>query len=162
MKIPLIVGVVALIFTVGVAVCASDFTAYLGNIPSTCNNCHVMDDAYEGWYHAGHKPWTTCNECHTPHALIPKYWVKAISGYHHVSTFFFGDIPDAIRAKESSRKIVQENCKRCHETTITNLDWEVMYNQYEEERYCIDCHRSQAHGSRGISILPYQHMEINQ
>ena len=29
------------------------------------------------------------------------------------------------------------------------------------ERYCFDCHRSAAHGERGISILPYKHTEEN-
>lgn len=162
MKLPLIVSVIALIFVMSVAVYTSDFTAYLGNNPSTCNNCHVMDDVYEGWYHAGHKQWTTCNECHTPHELISKYWVKAVSGYHHVTTFYFGEIPVAIRAKESSKKVVQENCVRCHETTITNLDWDFRYNRNDTERYCFDCHRTQAHGKRGIAILPYQHVEKNQ
>ena len=63
----------------------------------------------------GTAEWTTCNDCHTPHALIPKYIVKAQSGYHHVSAFLLGNIPDAIRAKETSREVVQENCIRCHE-----------------------------------------------
>jgi cytochrome c nitrite reductase small subunit len=27
------------------------------------------------------------------------------------------------------------------------------------DRYCFECHRSVAHGERGISLLPYQHIE---
>ena len=99
MKLPILVGVIALLAIVATGLYITDFTAYLGNNPSTCNNCHVMDYVYEGWYHAGHSEWTTCNECHTPHALIPKYITKAQSGYHHVTAFVFGNIPDAIRAK---------------------------------------------------------------
>jgi cytochrome c nitrite reductase small subunit len=117
-----------------------------------------MDAAYEGWYHAGHKSWTTCSECHTPHAFIPKYYVKAISGYHHVTAFSFGNIPDAIRAKESSRQVVQDNCVRCHQETVS----EIMAGPQEMDRYCFDCHRTAAHGSRGVSILPYQHQEEYQ
>jgi cytochrome c nitrite reductase small subunit len=162
MKIPLIISVIALIIVASVGVYVTDFTAYLGNNSSTCNNCHVMDNVYEGWYHAGHKQWTTCNDCHTPHELVPKYWVKATSGYHHVTTFLFGDIPIAIRAKDSSKKVIQENCKRCHETTINNLKWDVMYNRSDTERCCFDCHRNEAHGERGLSILPYQHTEKNE
>ena len=158
MKLPIIVGVIALLAVVGTGLYITDFTAYLGNNPSTCNNCHVMDYVYEGWYHAGHSEWTTCNECHTPHALIPKYITKAQSGYHHVTAFVSGNIPDAIRAKPHSRDIVQENCKRCHEATIANIDMSPMTG----ERYCFDCHRSAAHGERGISILPYKHTEENQ
>lgn len=144
----------------------TDFTAYLGNNPSTCNNCHVMDAVYEGWFHGGHKHAAACGDCHTPHALIPKYFVKAESGYHHVTAFIFKEIPGAIRAKESSRKIVQENCERCHAETISTIKLGLMDGpsdpQYESERYCFECHRTVAHGERGISILPYQHSEDNK
>jgi cytochrome c nitrite reductase small subunit len=117
-----------------------------------------MDNVYESWYHAGHKQWTTCNDCHTPHALIPKYLVKAESGYHHVTAFITGNIPVAIRARPASQAVIQENCKRCHETTIQNLTWETAYAG-EDERHCYDCHRTAAHGQRGLSILPYRHVE---
>lgn len=157
MKLALTIGILALLITAGVGLYATDFTAYLGNNPTTCNNCHVMDAAYEGWFHGGHMNWTTCSECHTPHALIPKYYIKALSGYHHVTAFVFGDIPEAIRAKESSRKIVQENCIRCHLETVSNIDTSPMIDG--SERFCFDCHRSVAHGERGASILPYQHAE---
>ncbi len=99
MKIALLVGISALLVVMGVGLYVTDFTAYLGNNPTTCNNCHVMDNVYESWFHGGHKQWATCSECHTPHALIPKYIVKAESGYHHVTAFLFGKIPPAIRAK---------------------------------------------------------------
>jgi cytochrome c nitrite reductase small subunit len=155
MKLPLIVGLIALLAVAATGLYVTDFTAYLGNDPATCNNCHPMDYVYEGWYHAGHQEWSTCNDCHTPHAIIPKYLVKAQSGYHHVTAFLFGDIPDAIRAKESSDQVIQENCIRCHSETVDNMLNSVM----EFDRYCFDCHRSVAHGERGISILPYQDKE---
>ncbi len=157
MKLALAISLLALILVIGVGLSVTGFTAYLGNTPSTCNNCHVMDAVYENWYHGGHKAWTTCNDCHTPHAFIPKYWVKAQSGYHHVTAFMFGKIPDAIRAKESSRKIVQNNCIRCHEETVSDIIGGAM----PFDRYCFDCHRASAHGERGISILPYQDQEKN-
>ncbi|GAB4495905.1 MAG: hypothetical protein OHK0052_04630 [Anaerolineales bacterium] len=158
MKIPLIIGFVAVIVVAVFGMYVTDFTAYLGNDPRTCNNCHVMDAAYEGWYHGGHKNWATCNDCHTPHDLIPKYWVKANSGYHHVSAFMLGEIPDAIRAKEASRAVVQENCIRCHQATVESVADGTM----DADRYCFECHRSVAHGERGISILPYRDQEINK
>lgn len=162
MKFALLIGVAAALAVAVVGLYVTDFTAYLGDNASTCNNCHVMDTVYEGWYHGGHGQWATCNDCHTPHALIPKYLVKAESGYHHVSAFMLGNIPAAIRAKEDSRRTVQENCVRCHEDTIADLDWKMGYTPEEEERYCFDCHRDAAHGERGISILPYRHTEENQ
>lgn len=158
MKIAVIVGIAALLAVIGVGLYVTDFTAYMGNNPSTCNNCHVMDAVYESWYHGGHKSWANCNDCHTPHDLIPKYIVKAQSGYHHVTAFLFGDIPDAIRAKEASSAVVQENCIRCHVETVSTM----MDSAMEFDRYCFDCHRSVAHGERGISLLPYQHSEESQ
>ena len=155
MKFALIIGILALLLVAGVGLYVTDFTAYLGNNPSTCNNCHVMDYVYEGWYHGGHQEWANCNDCHTPHALIPKYIVKAKSGYHHVTAFMFGNIPNAIRAKEESREVVQENCIRCHEETVSAM----LDNDMEMGRYCFDCHRSVPHGERGISVLPYKNSE---
>lgn len=162
MKIAVLVAFVALVAVVGVGMYVTDFTAYMGNNPTTCNNCHVMDAVYEGWYHGGHKQWANCNDCHTPHALIPKYYVKGVSGYHHVSAFLLGNIPDAIRAREAQQAVVQENCIRCHEDTIADLDWNMGYTEGEQGRQCYDCHRTVAHGERGISILPYQHTEENE
>lgn len=155
MKLPLIVGVLALIAVIGVGIYVTDFTAYLGNEPATCNNCHPMDYVYEGWFHGGHRQWATCNDCHTPHALISKYLVKAQSGFRHVSAFLLGEIPTAIRAREATDKTIQANCIRCHQETVSTL----LDSSMPFDRYCFDCHRSVAHGERGISILPYQDKE---
>ena len=154
-KLAILISLIAVLAVVGVGFYVTDFTAYLGNNPTTCNNCHVMDYVYEGWFHGAHKSWATCNDCHTPHALIPKYWVKAKSGYHHVTAFVFKNYADAIRAKQESREVVQENCKRCHAATIANISLTEKMGA-GEERFCFDCHRTVAHGERGISLLPYQ------
>jgi cytochrome c nitrite reductase small subunit len=152
MKLPLIVAALSLVAVAGTGLYLTDFTAYLGNDPATCNNCHVMDAAYEGWYHAGHRQWAACADCHTPHALIPKYVVKAQSGFRHVSAFTLGRIPTTIRAAPSSRAVIQANCVRCHAETISATG----EGQADSARYCFDCHRSAAHGERGVSLLPYQ------
>lgn len=152
MRLAVFVGLASLAIVAAVGLYVSDFTVYLGNDPTACNNCHVMDAAYEGWFHSGHRQWADCNDCHTPHDLIPKYLVKAESGYHHVSAFTLGNYPVNIRAKESSREIIQENCIRCHAETVAS----VADGQMDAGRYCVDCHRSVAHGQRGVSILPYQ------
>jgi len=151
-KLPLIIGLAALLVVVGVGLYATEFTVYLGNDPTACNNCHVMDAAYEGWYHAGHQAWATCNDCHTPHALIPKYFVKAKSGMNHVFHFTLGNIPEPLRAKTESKEIIQANCIYCHQETVS----QIADGQMDSGRYCFECHRSVAHGERGISILPYQ------
>lgn len=151
-KLPIILGLAGLVAVLGVGAWATNFTAYLGNNPTTCNNCHVMDVVYEGWYHAGHRASATCVECHTPHAFIPKYFVKAKSGMNHVFYFTTGMIPDPIRAKQSTDEIIQANCIRCHSETVSM----VADGQASAGRYCFSCHRDVAHGPRGISNMPYQ------
>jgi cytochrome c nitrite reductase small subunit len=158
MKIPLIIAILALLAVAGVGMAATNFTAYLGDNPTTCNNCHVMDAAYEGWFHAPHRAWANCTDCHTPQAFIPHYLVKAESGYHHVTAFSFGNIPTAIRAKTSSKDVVQANCIRCHQDTVDSI----LDSPMPLDRYCFDCHRTTAHGERGISLLPYQDQEENK
>lgn len=152
MKYALIIGFVAILALSGVILYVTDFTAYLGNNPKTCNNCHVMDNVYESWYHGSHRMWASCGDCHTPHALIPKYVTKSTSGYHHVSAFVSGNIPDAIRAKQDSLEIVQENCVRCHTDTVDST-FEI---SMDPDRFCFDCHRFVSHGERGVSLQPYQ------
>lgn len=158
MKAAVFIGLLALMIAAGAGLHATDFTAYLGNDPTACNNCHVMDAVYEGWFHGSHSSWATCNDCHTPHQLIPKYIVKANSGYHHVTAFLFKEHPDAIRAKESSRRVIQENCIYCHQATVENI----AEAQMDTDRYCYECHRGVAHGERGISILPYRDQETDK
>lgn len=158
MRLPIVVGLVALLVVIGAGLYVTDFTAYLGNNPSSCNNCHVMDAVYESWYHGAHKQWAACGDCHTPHAFIPKYFVKAQSGFRHVSAFALGHIPEAIRAREASKKVIQENCVRCHLETVSTI----VEGPMEFDRYCYDCHRTVAHGERGISLLPYQHKDKDQ
>jgi cytochrome c nitrite reductase small subunit len=152
MKFALSIGISALIIVAGVGMYVTDFTAYLGSNPATCNNCHVMDAVYESGFHGAHQSWENCSDCHTPHALIPKYITKGISGYHHVTAFAFGNIPDAIRAKHNSLEVVQENCVRCHIDTVDST-FEV---DLHSDRYCFECHRHVSHGERGVSLLPYQ------
>ncbi len=160
MKIVLIVGLVALAIVAGVGMWATNFTVYLGDDPTTCNNCHVMDAVYEGWYHASHQSWATCVDCHTPHSFIPKYLYKAKSGMNHVSMFTLNHIPEPLRAAEDTQRIVQSNCLRCHSETVSEIADGVMDPEETGDRYCYDCHRTVAHGPRGITILPYQDLGL--
>ena len=148
MKTPLLLVTLALAAVIGVGMYTTNFTAYLHDDPAACNNCHVMGTVYEGWYHSQHRQWAMCNDCHTPHSFIPKYFVKTRSGINHVLAFGAGHIPDAIRAKSSSRAIAQENCLRCHAETVSDI----AAGQMDAGRYCFDCHRSDPHGPRGNSL----------
>ena len=153
----LITGLAALALALGVFTWATDAPAYAGHEPETCNNCHVMDSQYENWYHAPHREWATCADCHIPHDDFFSYWFyKGKSGMKDVYSFVTLSYPGAIRANEETIEIVQENCIRCHLDTVEPLVTSAM----PLDRQCWDCHRSVAHGERGLSLYPYQDSEV--
>ena len=152
MKIPFIIGIIALAVVLGVGMVTTEFTTYLGDDPTTCNNCHVMDAVYEGWYHAGHQAWANCTDCHVPHSFIPKYFMKAKSGFNHVRHFTFGTIPDPIRAKAGDR---QNHPGQLYPLPCGD-GFRHRGRANGRRTLLFDCHRSVAHGERGISILPHQ------
>jgi cytochrome c nitrite reductase small subunit len=155
-KWPLIVGIAALLLALGVFIWAADAPAYLGHESATCNNCHVMDAAYENWYHGAHGRFAECTDCHLPHQnLIAYYYFKGKSGLHDVLWFVTASYPDAIRTTVETRNIVQANCIRCHASTVDSI----VAGAQPFDRYCWDCHRIVTHGERGISLLPYHHQE---
>ena len=102
-KIPVLVAASAFIIALFLFAWVSDAPAYAGTAPETCNNCHVMEAAYENWYHAPHERWAKCVECHLPHDnLIHYYFEKARTGFHDVYVFSTGTTPVLIRAKENT------------------------------------------------------------
>jgi cytochrome c nitrite reductase small subunit len=156
-RIPLVIGIAALVIALGVFTYTSNALAYMGTNPSTCNNCHVMDSQYENWFHGAHERFAECTDCHLPHGNVVSYYMeKGRSGMHDVFIFTTGQTPVMIRASKESKDIIQENCLRCHKDTVESI---VMGAQ-PFERNCWDCHRSVAHGQRGISDNPYQDSAI--
>ncbi len=152
-KYPLFIAIAAAVVALGFFVFVTDAPAYGGSAPETCANCHVMDSQYENWYHAAHEKVTECVDCHLPHDNIAVYYLeKGRQGAKDVLAFTTGNIPIAIRASLRSQNIIQQNCIRCHNDTVENI---VMGAQ-SFDRQCWDCHRSVAHGARGISEVPYQ------
>ncbi len=152
-KVLLSIAVAATAVALGVFVYVTDAPAYAGTDPSTCNNCHVMDAQYENWYHAAHADPTSCVECHLPHDNVVNYYLaKAQTGFHDVFVFSSGQTPILIRAKPETDKIIQANCIRCHSARVDNI----VNGPQPFDQNCWDCHRSVAHGPRGISIVPFQ------
>lgn len=154
---PLLLGTTIFLAALGVFTWVTAAPAYLGHEPSTCNNCHVMDAQYENWYHAMHASWAECTDCHLPHQNIAAYYLyKGYSGMRDVYSFTFKTYPAAIRANQQTDEIVQANCIRCHNDTVENI----LAGEQAFDRYCWDCHRSVAHGVRGLSAVPYQDSEV--
>jgi len=156
-KWPLAIAIAVLMAALGVFAWVTEASSYLGHEPSTCNNCHVMDSQYENWYHAAHERSAVCTDCHLPHQNIASYYLyKGYSGMRDVYSFTFKTYPAAIRAAPQTDEIVQANCIRCHIDTVENI----LAGMQPFDRYCWDCHRSAAHGERGLSPFPYQDSEV--
>lgn len=152
-KYPVYIAIAAAVIAFGVFIFVTGAPAYAGTDPSTCNNCHVMDSQYEDWYHAGHARVATCVECHLPHDNVFHYYLaKAQTGMHDVYVFSTGQTPVLIRAKPETDRTLQANCIRCHSTTVADI----VAGPQPFDRNCWDCHRSVAHGQRGMSIAPFQ------
>jgi cytochrome c nitrite reductase small subunit len=156
-RAPLILGILVLLAVLGLFAWVTDAPAYMAHEPATCNNCHVMDAQYENWYHAAHARYAVCTDCHLPHQNVVSYYVyKGYSGMKDVVSFTFKTYPAAIRATPQTDEIIQANCIRCHANTVENI----VAGAQPFERTCWSCHRSVAHGARGLSLYPYQDSEI--
>ena len=152
-KTPLIVALAAAVIALGVFVFVTDTPAMMGSNAEPCANCHVMDAAYENWFHAPHEKWAECVDCHLPHEnVFAYYFAKGKTGMHDVYVFSTGQTPELIRANEETKEWVQHNCIRCHEDAVEFI----MAGSQPLDRNCWDCHRNVAHGPRGISIVPQQ------
>jgi len=151
------VGVLIFITALGIFSWVTDAPSYLEHNPSTCNNCHVMDAEYENWYHAAHERVAVCTDCHLPHQNIISYYLyKGYSGMRDVYSFTLKTYPVAIRATRQTDGIVQANCIRCHTDTVESI----LASSQPFDRYCWDCHRSVAHGDRGLTLVPFQDSEV--
>lgn len=118
--------------------------SYLSSDPKACVNCHIMRDQYDGWQKASHHANATCNDCHVPHALIPKYLVKAENGLWHSKGFTLQDFHEPIRLRPVSSRILNHNCLDCHQDFVSHL---LEYDAIgDETKGCVHCHASVGHG----------------
>jgi cytochrome c nitrite reductase small subunit len=136
---------------VGVAAGAGGYTfwygqglSYLSPDPRACVNCHVMRDHYDGWQKASHHAQATCNDCHTPHDFVGKYFVKAENGFWHSYGFTFQNYHEPIALRPRSEVVLENNCIACHRELVepviaTRPDPPGGWN-------CIHCHAAVGHG----------------
>jgi len=139
----------------------SNAGSYLSDNPEVCVNCHIMAPQFTTWSHSSHKNVTNCNDCHVPHNnIFNKYFFKAKDGLRHATIFTLRTEPQVIFIKEASKKVVQQNCLRCHKYTIdkivTKNHTSNINKLYTEERLCWDCHRDVPHGTvNSLSSITY-------
>jgi cytochrome c nitrite reductase small subunit len=144
----------------------SRVASYLSDDPATCMNCHIMAPQYATWSHSAHREKTNCNDCHVPHNnVVNKYYFKAKDGIRHATIFTLRREPQVIFIKEAGKKVVQENCIRCHWDLLTDekvMNHTLAFHNQRTERPCWECHRETPHGRvNSLSSVPYARVPVN-
>ena len=116
--------------------------SYLTNDPAACANCHVMREYYDAWIKSPHRNVAACNDCHTPHTLIPKYMTKASNGWHHSFAFTSGRFPDQLHIKPRNAAVTERACRSCHESVVQAIDGDAKHGGALS---CVRCHASVGH-----------------
>jgi cytochrome c nitrite reductase small subunit len=110
--------------------------SYFSNNPVACANCHVMRGYFDSWQRSSHHGCAVCNDCHTPHALLPKYLTKAENGWNHSLRFTLQDYSDPIRIRLVNADKLRGNCLRCHGDMAGQMP----------RQDCVRCHAGVGHG----------------
>jgi len=114
--------------------------------PEFCGSCHVMSTQYEAWFHNGAHKRAACVDCHLPNDTLARhlFW-KTLDGVHDMIRFQTGQISDDQRLTARGARVVQENCRRCHEEIMARVN---------EDRHCWSCHRRLSHRLSGAMATP--------
>lgn len=118
--------------------------SYFGTEPAACVNCHIMRPQYDGWQKGSHHAVAVCIDCHLPTDFFSKYYVKAENGYRHGKLFTTGGFVEPIVVQAKGREILEENCVRCHQSLVREL--EPHSADTKDELSCVRCHSGVGHG----------------
>lgn len=110
--------------------------------PQACGTCHVMTYEVVTLEKSAHRD-LACLDCHAAKGFFEKPVEEIKSASVHLYVFMTDTVPDVIKPTETSRKIAQENCLRCH----SGLNDRVHASQAETGRFCFECHRATPHGT---------------
>jgi cytochrome c nitrite reductase small subunit len=102
-----------------------------------------MREHYDGWQKASHHAVATCNDCHTPHAAVPKYLAKLENGFRHSKAFTLNDFHEPIRIKPHNRKVLNHNCATCHAELVRAIS--APHGMRVEALDCARCHAGVGH-----------------
>ena len=117
-------------------------SSYLTNDPLACANCHVMQGHFDAWVKSSHHAVAVCNDCHTPHDVIGKYFTKGLNGFNHSLAFTTGRFPEAIQITGRNREITEQACRYCHAEIVHAIDREPRAGQALS---CLRCHAEVGH-----------------
>ena len=120
--------------------------SYFSNDPNACANCHVMREYLDSWQKSSHKQVAACNDCHTPHSIIPKLASKTENGIRHSWKFTFQTYPERLRITPMNQDALQANCVFCHGGFVSDIR-SGSPHATAEERNCVHCHEGVGHGA---------------
>lgn len=111
-----------------------------------CGQCHSMKHEAATFEVSSHRE-LDCVECHLPHDntahyLFEKGRTGMVDMYHEIMR----DYPERIKLDADARKMVSENCARCHEATMSYVGSAPAGMQGD----CLKCHSRIAHGSNHL------------
>ena len=127
--------------------------SYMTNDPAACANCHIMRDHLAAWSRSSHRAVAVCNDCHTPHGLVPKYLTKAQNGFWHSFYFTTGRYPDPLRITERNQRVTEGACRYCHADLTASIEplrasssgAVAISPAHAPETSCIRCHNEVGH-----------------
>lgn len=141
---------IGLCLLIGLMVGAGGFTfnegeglSYIGDEAVTCANCHIMREHYDAWQKSSHAAHATCNDCHVPPSLIPKYLAKAANGWNHSKAFTLQNFHDPVQIHSLSQRLVQNNCLRCHSGMVSQIVKQEC--RADTSIHCARCHDNVGH-----------------
>lgn len=108
-----------------------------------CAKCHLHNSHYKDFNHSGAHRTKKCVDCHLPNNNKIEHLVwKGIDGNKDLVLFFTGNFSDMPVLSAHGKKVVRDNCIRCHTEVVFKLDM--------AGRNCVDCHRTIRHKTAGI------------
>ena len=113
--------------------------------PEFCGTCHAMKTEAETFAKSPHRN-QDCVECHLPHDNAAIYFIeKGRTGmadtYHEVMR----DYPAHIVLGRDARRMVDKNCLRCHEGTMSEVHTDMKNMDRDSGADCLKCHSGVAH-----------------
>lgn len=122
--------------------------SYFSNDPRACANCHVMRDYLDSWQKSSHHARATCNDCHTPQAIVPKLIAKSENGMRHSWKFTFQNYPDRLTITRGNLQNLEQNCIACHGDLVGGLSVRGETGGGHGTGSCVHCHAGVGHGAR--------------
>jgi cytochrome c nitrite reductase small subunit len=121
--------------------------SYLSGDPTSCINCHVMQDHYDSWLQSSHRHVAVCVDCHLSHHPIGKWVTEADNGFFHSLAFTLENYHQPIQIKPRNRRVTQNGCLHCHSDFVHEM---LPAAPGGDMLLCIHCHADVGHAGKRV------------